>query len=215
MEKKVDSIHRGKPRTLEVAGKQIQTSIFKEKVLSTIRVGKSGLIGDTQSDQVNHGGLDKAICVYPYEHYPFWEKKLGKGLGVSGFGENFTLVGLQEDKVRIGDVYQIGDVIVQVSQPRQPCFKLGLKHNQPKLVVWVQETGFSGYYFRVLKEGVVTPGDTVLCIEQKLENPTVMEANQVKYAKNPSRDKLLWMTNVGELSEGWRKDFLKILENKG
>ncbi|WP_100406186.1 MOSC domain-containing protein [Bacillus solitudinis] len=203
----VKSIHIGKPRQLQMKGKAIQSSIFKESVTSNVMVTSLGIEGDTQSDLVNHGGVDKAICAYPFEHYPYWERKIKKELEGSAFGENLTLEGLLEDKIHIGDVFTFGKAIIQVSQPRQPCFKLGLKHSEPKLTLWVQETGFTGFYFRVLKEGEVGQKDRLELIERNPSYPTVHETNLVKYDKNPKVESLKRMSDIPTLSESWKAEF--------
>ena len=153
----IRSLNVGKPRDLQFGKKEITTGINKKPVSNPVYLSTLNFTGDGQGDLVHHGGRDKAVCVYSYEHYPYWEKELGKPLDFSAFGENLTLLGLTEDELCIGDSFQIGEAVVQVSQPRQPCFKLSLIHERKDMPLLIQNTGYTGYYFRVLKEGMVAP----------------------------------------------------------
>ena len=124
-----------------------------------MQVTPTGIEGDGQADLVNHGGVDKAICVYPLAHYPHWQEMIGRELSPAAFGENFTVDGLTEADVCIGDTWRVGeDVLVQVSQPRQPCWKLARRWQRKTLALEVQESGKTGWYFRVLEEGTVQAG---------------------------------------------------------
>lgn len=201
---KLISLNVGKPEELMYNGKSIQSGILKTPVKDVVFLSKKGFAGDGQADMVNHGGEDKAACVYAHEHYNYWETTLGKPLSFGAFGENMTVKGLLETHVHIGDVFQIGEAIVQISQPRQPCFKLAAKHKEPKLPLYVQETGFTGFYFRVLQEGFVCSGDAFLCIRKHSLNVTVDFANQTMYSKQPSREALEQVTAVEELAESWQ-----------
>ncbi|MEI0739244.1 MOSC domain-containing protein [Paenibacillus sp. JTLBN-2024] len=147
------SVNVGKPVTVDYLGKPLTTGIYKQPVHGEVFVGRTQMDGDGQADTVNHGGPDKAVCVYPYEHYAYWEQALGKTLDYSAFGENLTVTGLLETGVCIGDVFEIGEVVVQVSQPRFPCFKLASKHGVKDFPARVLDTGFSGFYLRILEEG--------------------------------------------------------------
>lgn len=154
---RIHAIHVGNPKTYECNGKQIKTSIYKHRVDHPVFLSKVNLEGDRQADLVYHGGEDKAVCVYPYDHYPYWESQLNRTLDDSAFGENLTVEGLTEKDVCIGDVFALGEAVVQISQPRQPCFKLAKKYDIKDMALKVQTTGFTGFYFRVLKEGLVAP----------------------------------------------------------
>ncbi len=147
------SVNTGKPVTVEYMGKPLTTGIYKYPVEGDIFVGSTQMEGDGQADLRNHGGPDKAVCVYSYEHYAYWEQELDRQLDHSAFGENLTVTGLLETEVCIGDIFEIGDVVVQVSQPRFPCFKISSKHAVKDFPARVLDTGYSGFYLRVLQEG--------------------------------------------------------------
>ncbi len=132
-------------------------------------------------DLVHHGGAEKAVCVYPYEHYLFWEKELQRKLEYGAFGENLTIKGLLEDDVHIGDIFQLGEAVVQVSQPRQPCYKLTVRYGMPDMILKVQDTGFTGFYFRVLKEGFVCKDRGLKRISRHPKGITISYANRIKH----------------------------------
>lgn len=158
----VVSLNVGKPKTVDYRGKPLETGIYKLPVPGPLELHAEGFDGDGQADLVNHGGPDKAVCVYPVEHYVYWEELLGRKLDFSAFGENITVSGLLETEVCIGDVFEIGTALLQVSQPRFPCFKLSQKHGPADMPARVLSTGYSGFYFRVLREGRVASGDRII-----------------------------------------------------
>lgn len=155
----------------------VSSAILKHPTLEPLKLTHLGLVGDQQVDTKHHGGPDKAVCVYALEHYMFWAERLGRELPVAAFGENFTVMGLTEEQVCIGDVYRVGTATVQVTQPRQPCFKLAMRHGIKDFAVQVEETGFTGFYLRVLQEGTVQTGDPFELV-QKGEIP-VQEVNRI------------------------------------
>ena len=136
----------------------VSSAIAKRQIHQSLQLTPTGLAGDQQVDTRHHGGPDRAICVYPLEHYAHWNGLLERELELPAFGENFTTVGLLETEVCIGDVYQIGEVQVQVTQPRQPCFKLAMRHGVKDFPVLIVDAGFTGFYLRVLKTGEVRAG---------------------------------------------------------
>ncbi|MDF2959975.1 MAG: yflK [Paenibacillus sp.] len=206
------SLNISKPVTVEYQGKPLETGIFKEPVNGILMLSSVQLEGDGQGDLINHGGEDKAVCVYCAEHYVFWEEELQHKLPYGAFGENFTVTGLLESAVHIGDVFEIGEAVVQVSQPRQPCFKLGMKHKLPELPAQVQNTGFTGYYFRVLKEGKVSAGDNFSLKERHPLAVTVAEANRLKYHDKADIAGIHTLLAVEALADSWRKSFEKRLD---
>lgn len=155
------SLNIGLPKEVTYGGKVIHTGINKKQVKEPVYLSFVKFNGDGQADLVYHGGVDKAVCVYTGDHYPYWEKELNQDLVYGAFGENITVSDMREEDVCIGDTFQIGEAVVQVTQPRQPCFKLAKKYNMPKLPLYFQETGYTGFYFRVLKEGWVSSVDTL------------------------------------------------------
>ncbi|UGS33887.1 Protein YiiM [Capillimicrobium parvum] len=154
---------------------------MKHEQKGPVAVGPLGLAGDEQGDQIRHGGPDKAILVYAEEHYPYWRQRLGRDVPVPGFGENLTVRGLTEEQACIGDVLQIGQVVAEVTQARQPCFKIAARYTLPKIAKWVQDAGFTGYYLRVLEPGSVQAGDSV----ERLVSPhpalPISEINRLLY----------------------------------
>ncbi|USG66459.1 MOSC domain-containing protein [Brevibacillus ruminantium] len=211
---KLVSLNIGKPVNFTYQGKDVHTGIFKTPTAETLFLSRENLEGDGQADLVYHGGPDKAVCVYPHEHYAYWEERLNRKLMPAAFGENVTTAGLLEDEVCIGDVYQLGEAIVQVTQPRQPCHKLAKKHDVPQLALWVQETGYTGYYFRVLQEGHVSPDSTLSLIERHPAGITVKEANRVMHHDKQDREATKRILAVAELSGSWRKTFEKRLHGE-
>ena len=137
-------------------------------------VRRLNLDGDRQADLSVHGGPDKAVYCYPAEHYEAWQSELGRELDYGTFGENLTVSGLLEDNLHIDDVLTVGDAVLQVSQPRFPCFKLGIKLGDPLMVRRFQESGRSGFYCRVLEEGLIEAGQTIEVIERGVSKPTVV-----------------------------------------
>jgi MOSC domain-containing protein YiiM len=207
MNMQLQSLNLSKPIMVEYKGKPVQTGIFKEPVSGKIWLSQMQLEGDGQADLINHGGADKAVCVYAAEHYAHWENRLERKLEYGAFGENFTVSGLLEAEVHIGDTFEIGDTVVQITQPRQPCFKLGVKHNLPKLPQLVQDSGYTGYYFRVLKQGHVATGEAFRLVERHPQGITVAEANRLKYNDKADFPGIRKLLGVDALSDGWRRSF--------
>ncbi len=163
---KLLSVNVGRPHVLLRLGRQYSTAINKHPVSGPVEVTFDGLTGDRVSDTAVHGGPDKAVCVYPHEHYACFRDRLREARGdpaleldLPSFGENFTTCGLIETEVFIGDRFRCGGARFQVTQPRQPCFKLAGKHSEPRMIAWVRESAFCGFYLRVLEAGVVCAGD--------------------------------------------------------
>lgn len=175
----VTALYVGKGVAREYQGRQVETAFFKYPVTEPVFLSKLGCKGDEQSDQVHHGGPDKAALLYAREHYAYWEKELGRDPGPSALGENLTVDGFTEESVCIGDVYQIGEATVQVSQPRVPCYKTNIRHGVPDMVERVLACCYTGIYVRVLKEGHVQVGDTVTLISRPAGAMTIMAANRL------------------------------------
>lgn len=163
---KIVSINVAKPKTVLYKGKEVSTGIFKKPVEHPVYLSFLNFEGDGQANLVHHGGKDKAVCAYSYEHYSYWEKKLGRSLEYGSFGENLTMIGMVEEEVCIGDIFQLGEALVQVSQPRQPCYKLSIKLSVQDLPNQIQNTGFTGFYCRVLQEGWVEKNSPVRLISR-------------------------------------------------
>lgn len=161
----VISINAGLPRDLEWRGQIVQTSIFKEPVSGTVKVRRLNIDGDQQSDLTVHGGVDKAVYVYPSEHYAFWRQELPSlEFPLGAFGENFTTTGLDEKSTHIGDRLRIGTAEFVVTQPRMPCYKLGIRFGRPDMIKRFLQSGRTGFYLAVTREGEVTAGDGIALI---------------------------------------------------
>jgi MOSC domain-containing protein YiiM len=204
---KLFSLNVGTPGPLTYLGKEVPSSFVKTAVSSPVWLNRDGLSGDEQADLKNHGGLDKAVCVYPQEHYGYWSSRLHRELPVAAFGENFTAEGMLEEHVCIGDVYEVGGATVQVSQPRQPCFKLAARHEEPKLALWVQETGLTGFYFRCFNAGWVSVGEFLRLVHRHPREIKVAEANRLMHHDKDDIEGLERLLAVNELSLSWRRTF--------
>lgn len=187
---RVLSVNISKPATITVNGKEEQTGYFKEPVES-IFLGKTDVKNDSVIDREHHGGEDKACYLFGYNHYAFWKNnypKLDFDFGM--FGENITVEYLDESTLRIGDTFQLGEAIIQITQPRQPCYKMGVKFNDQKVVKAFRLAHSPGIYVRVLKEGEVKESDELFLIESDESSPTVLAVYQLIYNNNPAKEKL-------------------------
>ena len=205
---RVVSINVGGPREVQWRRKTVLTSIFKAPVSGRIRVNKLNLVGDQQSDLTVHGGVDKAMYVYPSEHYEYWREELpGFPLPWGAFGENFTSEGLLEDAIRIGDRLRIGTAEFAVTQPRMPCFKLGIRFDRADMVKRFLQSGRSGFYLSVSQEGEVTAGDTVTFIARDEHAVSVADVVSLYAADGANQDLLRRASNLPALPESWRDYF--------
>jgi MOSC domain-containing protein YiiM len=206
------SINVGLPRDVDWRGKTVRTSIFKSPVLGRVRVTRLNVEGDQQSDLSVHGGTEKAVYAYPSEHYAFWREELpGIDLPWGAFGENFTTEGLLEGSVRIGDRLRVRSAEFVVTQPRMPCFKLGIRFGRPDMVKRFQRSGRSGFYLAVLQEGEVTAGESFELIAGDAPSVTVADVVNLYTADAANQDLLRRVSEVPALPEGWREYFRKRL----
>ena len=209
LEGTIRSMQVGRIKECTTDGQEWTSAIHKKPVEGPLHLGLTALIGDEQADLIHHGGPDKAVCVYCWEHYPYWTEQLGRSMDTGAFGENWTVAGLLESQVCIGDIFQAGTALVQLSQPRQPCHKLTKRHQVSDMALQVQSTGYTGYYFRVLQEGVVSGGDRLVLVERLHPNLSVSFANKVMYNKQDNLDHLLRLLEAKELSASWRETLQK------
>jgi MOSC domain-containing protein YiiM len=172
---KLVSVNVGLPKEISHEGKIVRTGIDKKPVPGRIPLHRLGLEGDGQGNRDVHGGAHKAACVYPAEHYRHWEAILGRSLPFGFFGENFTVEGLLEDEIRIGDVFRIGNAIVEVTQPRFPCFKLGIRTGSEEFPDRFMKSGRTGFYLRVVTAGDVGAGDEFQVIRRGPTEKTVRD----------------------------------------
>ena len=177
---RIESVNLGQPRDVPWRGSSVSTSILKEPVAGRVRVAGVNLDGDRQADLTVHGGPDKAVYVYPAEHYPAWERELGRPLAPGAFGENLTVSGLPlEDAICIGDRLRAGSAELLVVQPRLPCFKLGIRFNDPGMLRRFLVSGRTGYYLRIAAEGDVAAGDPVYLVERHPAGVPVAEITRL------------------------------------
>lgn len=202
----------GNDGAASVMDKKWETGFYKKPVQGFVHSSYSGLAGDGQADLKNHGGIDKAINVYPEEHFAYWKETLGIECEPGAFGENFTTRGCIESDVCIGDIFRIGDLTVQITQPRQPCWKLARRWRVKSLAALVQETGYTGWYFRVLTEGNVQAPDLFELLDRPHPEWTVAQANDIMHQKK-NWALTAQLSSCSALSQSWQTT-LKIRAEK-
>ena len=208
------SVNVGLPRDIEWKGRTVHTGIWKEAVRGRCRVRRLNLDGDGQGDLAGHGGEQRAVFVYQIESYRYWQEQLKRTDFVDGqFGENFTIEGLLDDAVCIGDRYQIGSALFEVTQPRVTCYRVGIRMNEPRMPALLTSSGRPGFYFRVLQEGEVGAGDEIVKVGEAKERMTVAEINALLYSPNHARDRLQQALRIEALSPGWRSSFEALLQS--
>jgi MOSC domain-containing protein YiiM len=208
---RVVSLSVGLPREVEVRGGTVLTSIFKTPVDRRLRVTTLNIEGDEQSDLSVHGGVDKAVYVYPAEHYEYWRTELPDAdLPWGAFGENLTTEGLLED-VRIGDRFRVGSAEFIVTQPRMPCYKLGIRFGRPDILKRFLQSGRSGFYLAVTQEGDVGAGDRIEPIAQADDGLTVADVVRLYTVDAENQELLRRATRSSRLPESWRDYFRKRL----
>ncbi|MFN6480588.1 MOSC domain-containing protein [Nostoc sp. DedQUE07] len=211
---KLISVNVGLPREVTWKGKTVSTGIFKEPVSDRVTVRSLNLDGDGQADLTVHGGADKAVYLYPFEHYEYWRGELpDTELPLGIFGENFTTTGLREEEVNIGDRFQIGNVRLMVTQPRLPCYKLGIRFRRPDIVKQFLASRRTGFYFRVLQEGEVGAGDNLELVSRDNNNITVADITQLYVREQDNPELLHRATQLEALPESWRDYFQRKLGN--
>ncbi|NUM77435.1 MOSC domain-containing protein [candidate division KSB1 bacterium] len=209
---KLISVNVSLPKEIQYKGETVTTGIFKEPVQGRIRLRELNLEGDGQADLTVHGGVYQAVYVYPFEHYDYWKQKLGRqDLAYGQFGENFTAAEMREDQVHIGDIFRIGNAVVQVTQPRVPCYKLAIKMNLPQFPKLFMASGRTGFYLRVLQEDEVGAGDTIERIEIAPEKMTVQEIFHLAFRDHDNREVLEKASRLRGLSPGWHSMFAERL----
>jgi MOSC domain-containing protein YiiM len=207
---KILSVNVSLPKELDFEGQTVRTGIFKEPVEGRVRLRTLNLDGDKQADLTVHGGPDKAVYAYPIEHYEYW-RRLFTNIEMSNgmFGENLTVDGLKESEVSIGDVFQIGTSKVIATQPRMPCYKLGVKFGRMDILKMFLASGRSGIYFKVLEEGEVGAGDTIEQIRKDPNGITISDVVRL-YASDKENIKMMQLAvKVEPFPDGWKHYFLE------
>ena len=207
------SVNVGLPKDVSWQGKTVFTSVFKDPVTGSRRVGKLNVEGDGQGDLAGHGGEQRAVFVYQIDSYRYWERELTRDdFGYGQFGENFTVEGLADDEVCIGDRYRIGSAIFEVSQPRVTCYRVGIRMNDPRIPALLVSHHRPGFYFRVIEEGDVQAGDTITKLDAGPEQMTVADVDGLLYLPGHPRQQLLQALQIPALSAGWQSSFRALLD---
>jgi MOSC domain-containing protein YiiM len=213
---KIISVNVGLPRLVLRDGEPVSTGIFKEPVTHRVMMRRLNLDGDRQSDLSVHGGPEKAVYVYPSEHYEFWKRELpDMDLPWGVFGENFTTTGLLETEVNIGDKFRIGASEVMVTQPRMPCYKLGIRFGRADIIKRFLVSERTGFYLSVLKEGEVGAGDEIELLERNAAGVKVVEVTRLYSSDKDNVDVLRRLIALKELPESWREYLQRRLEKLG
>jgi len=208
------SVNVGVPREIEWEGKTVRTAIWKEPVDGPRMVRRMNVDGDDQGDRLAHGGEHRAVFVYQIESYRYWERELGRNDFSHGqFGENFTVEGLADDEVCVGDRFRIGDAVFELTQPRVTCYRVGIRMADPAMPTLLVAHHRPGFYLRVLEEGVVQAGDEIVKVADGPEQLTVAQIDALLYLPNKSRALLERALRVPALSEGWQGSFRELLAN--
>ncbi len=210
---KVISVNVGLPREVEWNGQRVTTGIFKTPVSGQVNVRTLNLEGDGQADLSVHGGVTKAVYVYPSEHYEFWRAELPEtALPWGMFGENLSTQGLAEEEVQIGDEFRIGTVRLRATEPRVPCYKLGIRFERSDIVKRFLKSERTGFYFSVLREGRVQEGDLIERVRQRSHSVSVADVARLYASDRENIELLRRVVAVDALGDGWRQYFLRRLE---
>ena len=213
---KLLSVNVSPPREVPHGRKTVSTGIFKEPVAGRVMLRSLNLAGDGQADLVNHGGIYQAVYAYSIENYAYWQRELGRtDFSFGQFGENFTVEGMLEDDVYVGNVFRVGEALVEVTQPRPPCFKLGIKMGMAQFPKLFLGSGRVGFYLRVLEEGTVGAGDVFHRIYSDPEQITVREMSHLLFFEPENLEGARRALRIQALSPGWRGSFEERLAKAG
>ena len=217
----VEKLLRGKVKQLGTENasnpmdRSWESAIFKETVEETILLTQTGLVGDEVADTKNHGGPDKAIFAYASKHYDYWKKELAnESIGIGANGENLAVAFMDEDSVCLGDTYQFGQALFQVSQPRQPCWKPARRFRVMDFALQIQKTGKTGWYFRVLEEGLVKSGTELALIERPYPQWTITKCNDIMHDKKADLKLTEDLASCPLLAESWQATLNKRVAGK-
>ncbi|WP_407545302.1 MOSC domain-containing protein [Priestia sp. HNGD-A6] len=210
---KIQSLNYGQIETLTYGKRTFESAIKKTATNEPIFLSKLGLAGDEQAYK-DHGGVDKALCLYPYDYYRYWNNIIKNSVETALFGENITSVGLTEENAHVGDVFTFGEAVIQVSEPRNPCYKLAAKYEVPDMVVQMRETGYTGFLFRVLQEGIVSVRDELILLEKEPHEVSISLVNDVKFKDRFNKEKLDRILQVNALSNSLKTVLLKQYDSR-
>jgi MOSC domain-containing protein YiiM len=209
------SVNVGLPRDIAWQAKTVHTAVWKAPVQGRRMARRLNIEGDGQGDLTGHGGEHRAVFVYQIASYRYWQDQLGRSdFDYGQFGENFTVDGLPDDEVCIGDYYRIGDAVFEVTQPRVTCYRVGIRMNEPQMAALLVAHGRPGFYFRVLEAGEVEAGDEIVQVAAGPEHMTVAEVNALLYMPGHPKGELEKALRIPALSAGWRGSFQALLERE-
>jgi len=212
---KLISLNVGLPRIVESNGEPVTTGIFKEPVQGPVKLRRLNLDGDRQADLTVHGGISKAVYGYPVEHYEFWKRELPEmELPYGMFGENFTTEGLLEETLNVGDRFRVGETELMVTEPRMPCYKLGIKFGRTDIIRRFLQSRRTGFYFAVVKEGEVQAGDEFELLSRDANAITIADITRLYAFEKDDVETLRRVVKLDALSESWREYFKKQLRNR-
>jgi MOSC domain-containing protein YiiM len=212
----VVSVNVGLPREVRWRGRVVTTGIFKEPVTDARPLRRFNIEGDGQADLTVHGGKDKAVYAYPSEHYDFWRNEWPRADYPWGlFGENLSTTGLLEDAVCIGDEFRVGTARLVVTQPRMPCFKLGIRFGDPQIIERFLKSRRPGIYFGIVEEGRIGPGDQIQLLSSDPHRVSVLELLELILDSSPSESRLRRALSVPALADDWRTEFTAQLPDRG
>ncbi|MGH8821756.1 MAG: MOSC domain-containing protein [Rhodoferax sp.] len=207
------SVNVGTPQDVPWRGKTGHTAVWKHSVAGKRMVHRLNMHGDQQGDLFGHGGEHRAVLVYQIESYRYWERELGRSAFTYGqFGENFTVIGLPDDEVRVGDRYRIGSAVFEVTQPRVTCYRLGVRMGEPRMAALLVAHHRPGFYMRVLEEGEVEAGDEIIKIADSPEHLSVAEADALLYLPGRDPRQLERALRIDAFSPGWKTAFRDMAE---
>ncbi|SET39767.1 MOSC domain-containing protein YiiM [Oceanobacillus limi] len=202
----------GNPNAEKPMEKQWESGMFKNERSGSVWLGKTGLQGDEVADKKNHGGPEKAVFTYPVHHYEYWKKDLAlETIGIGANGENLAVFHMDESSVCIGDIYKLGDAMIQVSQPRQPCWKPARRFGVMEFALRIQKTGRTGWYFRVLQEGNIESGLELELVERPFPQWTISACNEVMHVQKDDLEPAKELVSCDLLAESWKKTLYKRL----
>jgi MOSC domain-containing protein YiiM len=212
---KIVSVNVGLPRDVVWKDITVQTAIFKEPVAGVVAIRELNLAGDQQADLTVHGGSEKAVYAYPAEHYEYWRKQLSDvSLSWGAFGENLTTAGLWEDTLCIGDLLRVGSAVLQITQPRMPCYKLQLRFNRDDMIKRFLVSGRSGFYFSVIDPGDVGAGSKVEVLDRDRHSVTVADIVSLYLGQRRDPELLQRAMNVTSLPKNWKTQLLLRAQNQ-
>jgi MOSC domain-containing protein YiiM len=208
MEAEIVQLNVGKPKNYSWKGKAERSAIGKASV-EEVLLTRKGFVGDGVEDHQNHGGPDRAVCLYPFEHYLQWENEFNTKFEIPAFGENLTVTGMLEKDVFIGDIYKLGRAIVEVSLGRVPCSTISKHNGVDRLLNRVFDTGYTGYFFRVIEEGRVLEDSEITLLDRVQENISVLRSNQIILQERDNRNAAQQLILIDALAEEWKEKLRK------